>query len=210
MPSDLEIYIKQKETALMANLKELKLKLYNMPMSTNSDKKLLNEMSDKLKLLEAKIKSSKEYKIVTLLKYFKVNLDDDEEHPDVEALNWLENNLTIYMVGFGYDCEKKRNSAFCGQLDSSKEKNIKKRITRTVNYMQKKMTLEQINGFIKVNKLNASGVSLPQCIKTGAYKKEQWDDTSSICSAISSEFPDDVSNCQKLVLKELIKNWPSN
>ena len=86
------------------------------------------------------------------------------------------------------------------------------KLDKLVVFMEKNMTHIELDGFIKVHKLSAAGVAIPECITKGLFDKEQWtSQPNTMCNAISPVFPEDqtrLSICQ-MVLQELVNAWPN-
>jgi hypothetical protein len=224
----LDEYIKQKERDIMKDVAPLKATWMNMPLADPA----WMSTKEQVEALERSRKSSKAYKIVSVLKHFKANYDDEDE-PDVGALNRLENNLDIYMVGFDYACKKhgataqgatSRRATAQGATSrrataqgATSRRATEARIAAVVRYMER-MRVVDLDGFIRIAKLTAAGVKLRECMRVGRCKREQWasktSKIASICSVITPRFPDvhedeDPTACATMVLRELVQGWPT-
>ncbi len=109
----------------------------------------------------------------------------------------------------GYETDAKNKHAYQKQAHSIevKSKSLKTQINHLVNYMQKEMSDVQLDGFIKLHKLKAAGVT-HKCVTKGTNGREQWNTVSTICKAIAAQFPEDPKACQQMVLQEVIAAFP--
>jgi hypothetical protein len=220
--SVLDKHVNDVERALMAPARALETEFNEMPWRTDVEKTRWARMSENIKRTTRRIKAGGEYKIMTILRHYGVvHASEGEE----EAMNWLENDLAVYMIGFenlaNTPAKRRAYASKSAALftPKSRSKNIALRIKTAEQYMMERMSLRDIDGFIRMQKSIVIHPSIPQCKRTsGPFKREQWVDVDAprtstrrkICVAVSPTLPEDPSDSEylRLLLREIAEAWP--
>ena len=211
MSSIIESYVEAQETKLFVKSENILKKLISQPLNS----KKIQNLTLLLEEERTRVHDSKEYKIVSIFKHFKAVYDENDE-PDKSALDWLANNLNIYMAGYYVEAKGEKEKKIYNSISSPHDdpsSSIEARIKKLTRYMRNKMTMQDLDGFIKVHKLAAANLSLAlkKCVViTGKFKREEWKSLSTLCDAIKPMFPpppNDPKECMEMVLKELVLAW---
>jgi hypothetical protein len=131
---------------------------------------------------------------------------------DISALNELENNLGMFLTGFGIEAEKSKNIKNIKkwkELDNIFQKNemdeVDKRI-KTIVFILNKMTLEKIKEYMKVEKVLGTYLGLRCAPEIGLNKAPVWNNSDKISKNITHNMTEDIGEKIYKAYLELEKN----
>jgi hypothetical protein len=131
---------------------------------------------------------------------------------DISALNQFENNLGMFLTGFGIVAEKSKNiknirkwKKLNNIFEKNKMEEVDKRI-KTIVFVLNKMTLEKIKEYMKVEKVLDTYLSLRCAPEIGLNKAPVWNNSDKISKNITHNMTEDIGEKIYKAYLELEKN----
>jgi hypothetical protein len=148
-----------------------------------------------------KMHMKRRHKVVCILRHYKALMDDDHS-PDAGALNWLENDLCIWFVGYADDEGRGPFPNTVTDIDA--------RLRRVTTFLEQGISSGDLDSFVRFCKWQRTGLPQSRYAPTPPSASEdaktrRRPQPRPIFWAISPVLPNKPNACSSMVLAELVE-----